>query len=194
MSPKPILKTGTRILRPDEYEQLKAHIPKQDHRTILDCLLYTGMRYVEVERFRNHPDWHDPATQSIHLPREASRKRKRTQPDRYVYLSAQGTLTIPYFFNVNRKITQAKIWSMNLKRWGAQAGLDPTGLNARCTRKTWESWLCAANPEMIPYIAMSQGHTQVTAMRHYLNLPFTRADLEKIRIYTAGWSGMKKLL
>ena len=46
----PILKGGVRILRPEEYENLRMAIPKMEHQIILDSLLFTGMRYVELER------------------------------------------------------------------------------------------------------------------------------------------------
>ena len=174
-------------MRPKEYEQLKRAIPLQDHRTILDILLYTGMRYVEVQRLRDHPEWYDSSTRSIYLPKEASRKGKRTMRDRYVYLSAQGQAIMPYFFQLQRPMTNGRVWSLNLKRWAQAAGMDTAGISSKTTRKTWESWLCATYPRQIPIIAMSQGHTVITAIQHYLNLPFTQEDKESIRIYTAGW-------
>ncbi len=39
---------------------------------------------------------------------------------------------------------------------------------------------------------MSQGHTEMVSMRHYLNLPFTREEMEEIRIRTDGWIGAKE--
>ena len=190
---KPIIKTGTRILRPYEYETLKRVIPLQDHRNQLDTLLYTGMRYREMEQLRDNPDWYDPTTGSISIPETAGGKRERTMKERTVYLSAQGMITIPYFFQMDRKITESKVWSMNLKRWGKKAELDPAGLNARTTRKTWESWLCVTYPQVLPLIAMSQGHTLMIAMQHYLNLPFTGSEVDRIKLYTAGWTGLKKM-
>lgn len=188
------MKGGVRILRPPhEYEQIKQAIPKQDHRTILDTLLYTGMRYVEMERFRDNQNWYDHNTGTIYLPKEASRKGERTLKDRYVYLSAQGQVIIPYFFHINRDITNGKIWSLNVKRWARNSGMNDIGISAKTTRKTWESWLCVTYPTMIPpLIAMSQGHTVFTAITHYLNLPFTTEERDTIRGYTTGWAGAEQ--
>ena len=33
------------------------------------------------------------------------------------------------------------IWVENLKRWTEDAGLDPTGITTKSSRKTWESGL-----------------------------------------------------
>jgi len=43
-----------RILTPKESEALKTAIPKEAHKTILDILLITGIRYVEVLRLYDH--------------------------------------------------------------------------------------------------------------------------------------------
>ena len=76
---------------------------------------------------------------------------------------------------------------------GKKAGLGDKGLSVKTFRKTWESWLVVSYSHALPLIAMSQGHTLITAMNHYLNLPFTKEDVEEIKIRTAGWSGAKRL-
>lgn len=40
-----------RILTPQEYEKLKAVIPKESHKTIFDILIITGIRYAELLGF-----------------------------------------------------------------------------------------------------------------------------------------------
>jgi len=185
----PILKGGVRILRPREYELLRNVIPKMEHQIILDTLLFTGMRYVELERFSAHAEWYDPNGGYIYLPPEASQKKKRKMRERYVYLSSRGRAIIPLFLKLDKRVPGRVTWRENLMRWAEKAGIDPVGLSAKSTRKTWESWLVATYPDRVLLISMSQGHTEITAMRHYLNLPFSADDLRRIKEYTGGWHG-----
>ncbi|MCK4364975.1 MAG: hypothetical protein KAW45_02885 [Thermoplasmatales archaeon] len=69
---KPLLKEGTRILRPYEYKLLYNAVPKKDYKTMLNTLLLTGMRHVEAQRFQQHPEWFDD--NFIYLPDEAEKK------------------------------------------------------------------------------------------------------------------------
>ena len=66
-------------------------------------------------------------------------------------------------------------------------GLDPGGLGPKTFRKTWESWLVSSYPERLAEITMSQGHTILTSMGHYLNMPFTPEDKQGIRPYVEGF-------
>ena len=183
----PILKGGVRILRPREYELLREVIPKIEHQIILDTLLYTGMRYVELLRFKKNPGWYDPQGGYIYLPPEASKKRKRTMRERYVYLSSRGKTIIPLFLKMKIAIPSRTAWNEDMRRWGERAGIGKIRLCAKTTRKTWESWLMSSYPDKALLIAMSQGHTQITAMNHYLNLPFSGEDIRRIKEYTTGW-------
>ena len=184
---KPILKEHVRILRPSEYEALREVIPKMHHRIILETALFTGMRWIELERFKKNPEWYEAKIGYIYLPPEASQKKKRKLKERYVYLSSRGKAIIPLFLKLEKAIPSRITWNENLKRWSEKAGLDPVGMSAKTTRKTWESWLMASYPEKALIIAMSQGHTQLTALNHYLNLPFSDEDKKKIKEYTMGW-------
>ena len=184
---KPILKGGIRILRPQEYEAIREAIPKMHHQIILDTVLFTGMRWIELERLKKHPDWYDPRGGYIYLPPEASQKKKRTMRERYVYLSSRGKAIIPLFLKLDKDIPRRVTWRENLIRWAKYSGIDPVGLSAKSTRKTWESWLIVSYPDKALLIAMSQGHTQITAMNHYLNLPFSQEEIRRIRSYTEGW-------
>ena len=51
-----ILKEGVRILTPQEYDALRDQA-KQEHQIILDALLFTGARFIEINRIKNHPEW-----------------------------------------------------------------------------------------------------------------------------------------
>lgn len=189
---KPILKGGVRILRPREYEALRgaaARPVKRGERhlqnaTLLDTLLLTGMRYVEAQRLQRHPEWFDG--NFIHLPSEAQLKVKCKQRERWIRLSSMGKAVLPYFFKT-RPLPSWKAWTLNLERWAELAGLDPAGLSPKTTRKTWESWLVTCNPQHLALICLSQGHTEMTSLQHYLNMPFTEVDRLEMRKWVEGW-------
>ena len=61
--------------------------------------MLTGMRYEEFLRFLDKPQWFDPERSAIHLPREASLKKKRTQPERYIQLSNYALPIIERLFD-----------------------------------------------------------------------------------------------
>jgi len=177
----------TRILRPREWEALLAGCAKINYKTILQTLLYTGIRYVELQRFQNNPQWFID-NEFIHLPKEASKKKKRKQRERYVRLNNPGRMAVQYFVKMNdTPVPSYQSWNENLKCWARRSNLDPKGLSVKTTRKTWESWLMFYFPQQMPLITLSQGHTQLISLQHYLNMPFTEADRLEIRNYVEGW-------
>jgi integrase len=192
-----IIKNGIRIFRPSEYDSLLEAIyrkkAKYHYREILNALLYTGMRYVELERFHSHPEWFDKKAKAIFLPAEASRKKKRTMRERWVYLSTEGVIHTENFILYVDQLPRRETLDNTLRIWGRNSGLGEKGIYVKSFRKTWESWLVVSYPTALPLIAMSQGHTLFTAMNHYLNIPFTKEDIEEIKIRTAGWSGLRSI-
>ena len=180
----PLCRNGVRILRPQEYKLLSSNL-KPHHRIFFNTLLLTGMRYVEAQRFQDHPEWFDG--EFIHLPKMAILKQKRKQMERSVRLNSLGKQIIPFFLELDKKLPTPQTWGENLKRWAKQVGLDPTHLCAKSTRKTIESWLVSTYKDRVMEIALSQGHTTVTAMRHYLNLAFTHEDILQMKEYVQGW-------
>jgi integrase len=182
---RPIIRADTRVLRPSEFKALLDHVPKTDHQTMLQVLLFTGMRYVELQRFQNFPSWFDG--DFIHLPKEACLKKERTQQERWVRLNQQGKMVVRYFKESRRHVPTSQSWNMNMKKWGENAGLNPVGLTVKTTRKTWESWLMFMFPQHVAMITLSQGHTQITSLQHYVNMPFTEIDKMEMRQYVEGW-------
>jgi len=202
---QPIIRQKTRILRPIEYERLLEGCPKIEFKTMIQALLYTGMRYVELKRFQQHPEWYDG--DFIHLPREASLKEKRTQPERWVRLNTQGRMIVQYFLKYRKKLPSYQSMSQNLGCWALRAGFPEAkiiekinkktgqikkinscpGLSVKSFRKTWESWLMFCYPQKIAMITLSQGHTTLTSLQHYVNMPFTESNRLEILNYIQGW-------
>ena len=94
----PILKgkkIKTRILRPSEYEAMRAGADKTENRTLLDGCLLLGARYEECRQIQQNPRWFDSIF--IHLPSEAQHKAKRKQTERWIRLSSMGKTIMPYF-------------------------------------------------------------------------------------------------
>jgi len=174
-----------RIFRPKEFDLLLRGCKRVDYQTILETLLYTGVRYIELKRVQKNPDWFDG--EYLHLPFDAVRKDKRTQYERWVRLNQQGRMTLKYFFRLKKPLPTHQSWSMNMKRWARNVGMEQQWLSSKCTRKTWESWLMFYYPNQLPAIALSQGHTQLTSLQHYVNLPFNEEDKILMKKYVEGW-------
>ncbi len=185
----PILKSSrllrVRILRPLEYSDLRDHgAILEGYKAQMDGLLCTGMRYVEAQRLQLHPDWFRPEG-FVYLPPEAMLKGKRRQLDRWVKLNPFGLRSIPSFLKA-RKLPGWETWTVHLRKWAEIAGLDPVGLGPKTMRKTWESWMVSTYPNRLAEVTMSQGHTAVTAVGHYLNMPFLAEDKAAMLPYVEG--------
>ena len=72
-------KFEVRILRPVEFEKIRDAMDPYTRR-ICTSLLLTGMRYAELQRFRENPDWLDG--KFVYLPRGSMLKVKAKQRER----------------------------------------------------------------------------------------------------------------
>ncbi len=52
VKPSPILKNKVRILRPNEYKLIESEILKMHHKVMLQALLFSGMRFIELKRLK----------------------------------------------------------------------------------------------------------------------------------------------
>lgn len=199
----PVMRTGVRILRPSECKRLIESIPKNDYKTIYRAMLFSGMRFIELQRFQKHPSWFD--SEFINLPKDAVHKHKRTQLERSVRLNPIGRMAIEHFLQVKLVMPSYQSWNKNLSRWGFHAELHgsesfintkkknkPTeyacpGLSVKHTRKTYESWLVFYFPNRITEILLSQGHNAITSIQHYLNMPFNEHDKLDMKEFVDGW-------
>jgi len=175
-----IIKEGVRILRPHECNQLINAIPKHYHKVMYKTLLYSGCRYAELQRLKQHSEWFDG--NFIYLP---SLKTKARQKQRWVRLNPVGREVITTYLEQDYELPDIVGWNENLKRWSDKS-VGSNGVSAKTTRKTWESWLFYYYGNRIE-IYQSQGHTLQVSMEHYLNLPFLDSDKQLMKSYVDGW-------
>ena len=90
-------KFQVRILRPVEFELLRDAMDPSTRR-ICTSLLLTGMRYAELQRLRENPEWLDG--KFIYLPRGSMLKVKAKQKERAIRLSDMGKTLLPDLFQV----------------------------------------------------------------------------------------------
>lgn len=186
----PILKNNVRILRPIEFKAILNEIKKPHHRVMLQTLMFTGMRYIEVKRLKEHPRWFDGNFIKICFGKGIKKQQIRNK-ERWVRLNNLGKMVVPYYLDLLKPLPTNQTWRENMRRWGEAADLDPVGLCPKTTRKTWESWLVYFYPGRLLNIIQSQGHTSEIAMEHYLNCPFTETDVLQMKEYVSGWINNK---
>ncbi|MCL5440163.1 MAG: site-specific integrase [Candidatus Thermoplasmatota archaeon] len=181
-----VVKMRTRILRPSEYLGIRRYA-NPDYKALFDAALLTGMRVVELRLFIAHPEWFDG--EFIHIPRIAIKKQKATVKQRWVHLSIKGRTVME---NLNHNIRPDEVRTEQaiikyLKSCAVKAEIGPYGINMKMFRKTYESWLISSCPNKKEEIFLSQGHDSLTALRHYVNLPFTEADKIDMKEWVEGW-------
>lgn len=175
-----------KVLTVDEYKKLKDAIPKEDYKIILDVLLITGMRYIEVCRLYENHEWYNERRNLIHLPAEAQRKHERRQAERTITnLPTMFNLMMKMFFNGKKPPVESS-WNRDLQRWATNAGMNPYGISAKTTRKSIESWMITAGI-VESTVCLRQGHTNLVSMRHYQSLAFSDDEIDDIKKQLIGW-------
>lgn len=176
-----------RILTPGEYDRIIDVIDKDYLRTLFNVCFFTGMRYIEVQRLHQHPEYWKRDRQVIYLDREAQRKVKRTTPERWVPIPPQLQGEIAYFFR-NKTPPSRKVWGEDLKRWAIAAEIGAEGIVPKMTRATIETWMYIAG--LPPHeICLRQGHDKLTSINHYQALAqaFMASEVHEIKKRLAGW-------
>ena len=186
VKPSPIIKNKVRILRPAEYKMVESEILKLHHRVMLQTLLFTGMRFIELKRFQKNPKWFDGEFIKISVGAGINKQQIRMK-ERWVRLNPLGKMAVTNFLGLRDDLPTNQTWRENLRRWAESAGLEPDGLCPKTTRKTWESWLMFFYETKPIQILMSQGHTGEISLKHYLNMPFTAQDKMEMEEYVSGW-------
>ena len=193
-----IIKHGSRILFPSEYEKLRAQMPVY-YQIICDAALLSGMRPVELSRFQ--PSWYRGSRRVIVLPKGACLKDKCEYQERTITLSLAGCDAFDRF--VNEKIIYKKkeipayqrmpkrvAFRDALRRYAVLAGIGEEGINPKMFRKTLVSWLIACYPEKQAYIQASMGHVQDTIVKNYLGLGFPGSEIEMMRTKLNEWGNV----
>ena len=176
---------AVRIWRPWELKALIKAIPKKDYKIRFEALLYSGMRYTELSEIHGHIEIYEDKW--IHLTPLISRKVKSKFRDRYVVLSPYGKRVMDDYLHLEKGLPSHKTWRENLGRWSKLAGIDSSYVSTKSTRKTWESFLMTSYPYWRTEIFISQGHTELTALKYYVNLPFDDKDKKEMKSIVAGW-------
>lgn len=168
------------ILTPSEYRSLIASIPKLKARFQVETMLNTGMRYIELRRFDEHPGYFDPKNRMISLPGTST----KTGKSRDVHLTPQYSSRLELFLSSQRLDFPARqVMDMNLKRW-----VPELHCTVKTFRKTWETWLLATYQDRNLDVWMSQGHTGTVSMNHYYgSVGRIKSEMDAVREYVKGW-------
>lgn len=175
-----------RIFTVKEYEVFKDVIPMKRHKRVLDILLVTGMRYIEMLRLYENKEWYNEKKNLIHLPEEAQRKHKRKQVERTIHPLPSMFGEVLNAFWMDKKPPLESTWNKNLQRWSVDAGISPYGVSAKTTRKTIESWMIAGGITEST-CCIRQGHDALTSMKHYQGLAFSDDEVRDIKRQLTSW-------
>ena len=179
-----------RILTPSEYKRIREAIPKDIHKTVLDVLLITGMRYVEMLRLYENQLWYNEKRNIIHLLEEAQLKHKRRQLKRTIHpLPSMFHYIMKDFFEGRHPPVESN-WNRGLRKWAESTGIAPYGVSAKTTRKTIESWQIAAGV-LESTVCLRAGHDSLTSMRHYQGLCFSDEELRDIKKQLNDWGMLR---
>lgn len=177
---------GIRIFVPVEYDRFKAGIPKKRHKTLFELSTITGMRYAEIQRLYDHPEWYFESRNQIRLNEDAQKKVKRKAKERTIDLLPS---TFPYildqFYNWPAP-PDIDTWNQDLKRWAVKTDFNPFGISAKTTRKSIESWMLSSG--VPPFkVYQRQGHDPQTSLYHYQGLSFTDIEMHQIKKRLMEW-------
>jgi len=178
---------GTKVLTVEEFEKFLQVVPEAK-RIIFEINTITGLRYVELQRLHDHPEWYNNGRNQIILPKEAQRKVKQKLPKRTIdKLPSTFTYLFKLFINGKRPPERTS-WNLDLARYSAKAGISPK-VNLKTARKTIESWMLKAGiPEIEIY--SRAGHDPATSLRHYQSLSFTDYELRDIKKRLGEWGAL----
>jgi len=179
--------SNVRVLRPFEVKELVKAIPQKYSKTQFEALLYSGCRYVELQRLKEKPDMYEQSNGRIHLNSYAIRKSKIKMKERYVILNPVGRRVIEAYIELEKELPDHNTWRNDLTRWAQLANIDGRRLSPKTTRKTLESWLVTTYPQLTNIIFLSQGHNALTALQYYVTLPFTQQDKLEMKEFVYGW-------
>jgi hypothetical protein len=175
---------GTKVLTVEEYDKFLQIVPEAK-RVFFEINTITGLRYVELQRLHDNPEWYNKGRNQIILPKEAQKKVKQKLVKRTI---DKLPSTFGYMFKLfieGKKPPERTSWNRDLSRWSLKAGIKPKVGN-KTPRKSIESWMLKAGiPEIEIY--SRQGHDPITSLRHYQSLSFTDYELRDIKKRLNEW-------
>lgn len=177
-----------RTLTPQDYDKLRDQAPDFHQKFLLDLMLNSGMRYVELQRYIKSmykEQWFDEKRKKITLPTIAT----KTFVTRNVLLTPEFTNILKREIEREEKVPLISFQTLDnrLKRWALKADIEtPTIIATKTFRKTWESWLVSADRNVLKILS-SQGHSSTTALNFYLTCGFTKEEIDEMVERTRGW-------
>ena len=178
------------VLTPDQFQTLLRQ-PKKDahlHKIRMEFLLNTGMRYAEARRFIFKHHRYD--AEKIHKPKTGKTYK---QAERWIKVTPQYNEKLKTARELLKLSERNGLgfptiagFQNNLYRWFKKAEIELEGNLVKIFRKTRECWLMVARYDGA-MIALDQGHSRLTQLKHYLSNPFSGEDVEKIRKYMKDW-------
>jgi len=169
---------GTKVLTPEDYDKFLLVVPDAK-KVIFEINTITGLRYIELQRLHDHPEWYIKGRNQIILPKEAQRKVKQKLVKRTIDKLPSTFSYIFRQFTNGRKPPERTSWNRDLARWSVKAGINPK-VNPKTLRKSIENWMLKCGiPEIEIY--SRQGHDPITSLRHYQSLSFTDYELRDIK-------------
>ena len=166
-----------KILRPIEFEIIRNAIDP-DTRRICASPHLTGMRYAELQRFKENPDWLDG--KFVFLQKWSMLKVKAKQRQRAIRLSDMGKTLLPELFKIPHTLPDLPTLDIKSRRPSKRI-LEGTPINNKSFRKSWESWPVFHYLDKALQIALTQGHTITIQYEHNLNIPFEEDDRKEMR-------------
>lgn len=181
-----IIVNGIRILRPKEYQKLLCEVKKHYLKSVINTLLFAGMRYSELKRFHKHSEWFDGT--KIDMPQIDFGGLNRTQNERLINLNAYGIKWVSDFLSFKGRIPSIQVTSNNITRWSTKAKVNKPFITIKTFRNTWLSWLINQYPNKIIEISTSLGFSDINGIKKLTDIPYDRNDESLIREYTKEWT------
>ena len=180
---------GTKVLTVEEYDTFIKSIP-ESKQVIFEVNTITGMRYVELQRLHDNPNWYSKSRNQIILPAEAQKKVKQKLIKRTIdKLPSTFSYVFKQFVEGSRPPENSS-WNRDLARWSRKACIEPK-ISPKTPRKTIESWMLKAGINEYE-IYSRQGHDPVTSLRHYQSLSFTDYEMRDIEKRLTEWGILRK--
>jgi hypothetical protein len=175
---------GTKVLTVEEYDKFLQAIP-EDKSIIFEINTITGLRYVELQRLHDHPEWYFKNRNQIILPHEAQKKVKQKAPKRTIDKLPSTFSYIFRQFTEGERPPERTSWNRDLARWSLRTGIIPK-IGNKTPRKTIESWMLKSGiPEFEIY--SRAGHDPLTSLKHYQSLSFTVYEMRDIKKRLTEW-------